>query len=101
MTTKQYEAEGCHSNYSGKAFAVLGMIFSVRSGMVPVVPLAGFNIAFLSTVYLFWAIRCPNCEGNLGCVATYYGLGRRFALVREGQGRSFIQKYMIRNEIEN
>ncbi len=62
--------------YSGLAFFILGMlvgIISDKTGHVPIVPFIGLFFFSGSMIYLFWRVRCPNCKGNLGYVAMYYG----------------------------
>lgn len=60
-------------NYSGMAFFIIGMIFSDKSGALPMIPFIGFGVAFVSMVYAFLRIRCPNCKGNFGYLAMYAG----------------------------
>jgi hypothetical protein len=58
--------------YSGFAFFAIGMIFNDKSGSLPVLPLIGFAVFFVSMFYAFWGIRCPRCRGNLGYIVMYF-----------------------------
>ena len=58
--------------YSGGALFLLGIIFSVKSTTLPIIPFIGFAIFLLSILYVFWAIRCPRCKHRLSPI-THYG----------------------------
>ena len=59
--------------YSGLAFFVLGMILSDKSTTLPILPFIGFAIFFLSLLYVFWGIRCPQCARRLTPITSYGG----------------------------
>jgi len=49
------------------------MILCEKSGSIPIFPLIGFSVFFVSiSFYGYWAMRCPHCKGNLGHFL-YYG----------------------------
>jgi len=59
-------------SYAGFAIIVVGMIFSDKSGNLPLFPFVGFAVFIASILYAFWGIRCPCCSGNFGYVAMYF-----------------------------
>jgi hypothetical protein len=61
------------SGYSGMALFFLGIILLHESGWPLILMVIGFGVAAVSLLYAFWRIRCPNCKGNIGFVAMYYG----------------------------
>ena len=61
------------SGYSGMALFFLGIILLHESAWPLILMFIGFAVAAVSLLYAFWQIRCPNCKGNIGYVAMYYG----------------------------
>lgn len=59
--------------YTGFAFFAIGIFVSERSDYLPLIPLIGFAVAFLSILYAFFGIRCPRCNGQFGYIAMYLG----------------------------
>jgi hypothetical protein len=62
-------------SYSGMVLLFLGIILVDKStfGWLLILPFVGFAVSVISGLYVFWRIRCPQCKGNFGYVAMYYG----------------------------
>jgi len=60
---------------SGFALFIIGIIYSIMTDTKtpPIISLLGFGLAFIAMFYVFFGIRCPNCNNIIGYVVMYKG----------------------------